>query len=867
MNLLRSTTWCSLTLCASIVTTLAQQPVPSPQEVFGFPMGADTKLIDWSQIASYLSVVDRTSDRVTVEQIGTTTLGKPFLMAVISSENTIHDLQKHKAIQRSLALPFAVDSATAARLVGEGKTVVLITLNIHSTEIAASQESVELIYELATSETQAIREILDHVIVLIIPSLNPDGQQLVSQWYRKTVGTAAEGTAPPELYHHYAGHDNNRDWFMYSLAESRLTARVLYHEWFPEIVFDQHQMGSNGPRLFLPPYADPVNPNVDPLISAEVNLLGKYMVAGLQQKGFKGVVTGTMFNAYFEGTMSKTPLWHNRIGILSEAASARIASPLYFPKGSLQGMGMGLPENKQQTNFLDPWAGGWWRLRDIIEYEKAATYRLLEYAARFKRDVKMNFYALNRKAISSGLEEAPRAYVLPADQHDVSAALTLIDRLLFAGVKVGQTTAPVSAFGRTIPAGSFVISLAQPAWAYIKDLFETQKYPDLLEYPGGPPQRPYDVTGWTMPMAMGVESIRFDTAFGAETTPVAEVLLSGRVPKRKDGYYLVERRHGASYGVVNDLLRRKVPVFEVTEARSGFERGTFAVAASDVEAGLMQDYARLWRLPIQEIGNDRDLPLRKIRAANVGVYQPWATSMDEGWTRLVLDSLHFTYRSLHNEDFRKKNPEFSKQLDVIILPDMSTSMIVEGRRRSEEARFSDDEDRTLGTPERPKQFQGGIETQGVDALKKFVEEGGTLLAFGEASNFVIEKLHVPAVNVLKGISTKEFYAPGSLLAVELDQRHPLTQGMRDEAIVHFENSPTFRPLPYTREVSVIASYRDENPLRSGWLKGEERLRNRAAMLEIPVGKGRVVLYGFSVQHRSQMHGTFKLFLNALLVAQ
>lgn len=865
MNFLRSAAWCSLLFCASMATAPAQGSIPSPQEMFGFPMGADTKLIDWSQIVSYLSMVDRKSDRVIVEQIGMTTLGKPFLMAVVASASTIRDLQKYKAIQRSLALPLDTDSVAAARLAAEGKSVVLITLNIHSTEIAASQEAVELIYELATSDDEAIRKILDEVIVLIIPSLNPDGQQLVTDWYRKTLGTAAEGTAPPELYHHYAGHDNNRDWYMYNLAESRHTARVLYHEWFPEIVMDQHQMGSNGPRLFLPPYADPVNPNIDPLVSAGVNLLGNYMVAGLQQEGFKGVVTGTTFNAFFEGTMSKTPLWHNRIGILSEAASVRIASPLYFPKGSLQGMGVGLPENKQQTNFLDPWEGGWWRLRDIIEYEKAATYRLLEYAARFKREVKLNFYTLNRKAISRGSSETPRAYVLPADQHDVSAALTLVDRLLFAGVKVGQTTGPLAAGGRRIPAGSYLISLAQPAQAYIKDLFEAQKYPDLLEYPGGPPQRPYDVTGWTMPMVMGVEVIRFDTAFAAETVPVVEVLLSGRVPKLKGGYYLIERRHGASYGLVNDLLRKKVPVYECTETRGTVERGTFAVAAGDVDAGLMQDFARSWRLPVLEIGNERGLPLRRIRAAKIGVYQPWATSMDEGWTRLVLDSLKFTYRSLHNEDFRRKNAELRKQFDVIILPSMSTSMIVEGRRRSEESRFSDEEDRVLGTPERPKQYQGGIDPQGVDALRTFVDEGGTVLTFGEASNFAIEKLRVPAVNVLKGVSSKEFYAPGSLLAVELDPTHPLTAGMQDEAIVHFENSPTFRPLPYTREVSVVASYRDENPLRSGWLKGEERLRNRAAMLEIPVGKGRVVLYGFGVQHRAQTHGSFKLFLNALIV--
>jgi hypothetical protein len=432
-------------------------------------------------------------------------------------------------------------------------------------------------------------------------------------------------------------------------------------------------------------------------------------------------------------------------------------------------------------------------------------------------------------------------------------------------VKVFQTTAPATVEARGVPAGSYVIPLAQSSRAYIKDLFETQQYPDLLDYPGGPPQQPYDVTGWTVPMAMGVEAIPVDHEIEVGTTPVVEVLLSGRAPRLKQGYYMLERQHSDAYGMVNDLLRKSVPVMTLAEARDSLQRGTFAVPASGVDATLFQQFARRWHIPVGEFEGGGSLPLQKVRPARIGIYQPWVTSMDEGWTRLVLDSLHFAYRTLHNEDFRKAKAELRKQLDVIILPDMSTSMIVDGRRRRDEGRFLDEESPVLGTPERPKAYQGGIGSEGVEALKKFVKEGGTLLAFGEASDFAIDKLRVPAVNVLNGVSSKEFFAPGSLLEVMLDTTHPLTQGMQETAIVHFENSPTFRPLPYDREVAVIARYGDANPLRSGWLRGEERLHERAAMLEIPVGEGRVVLYGFSVQHRAQMHGTFKLFLNALYI--
>ncbi|MEW6736891.1 MAG: M14 family metallopeptidase, partial [Acidobacteriota bacterium] len=486
MNSLKQTlTLLLLTALFCVSGQASTEKISSPQEVFGFRIGEDRKLIDWSQIVSYFNKVDEQSDRVIVKELGKSTLGKPFLAAIISSEQNIKKLARYQQIQRELAKPYTLSADAAAALIGEGKTVVLITLNIHSTEIAASQESVELLHEFATGNSPQQQRILENVIIVLVPSLNPDGQQLVVDWYRKTVGTPAEGTNPPELYHPYAGHDNNRDWFMYNLVESRHTARLLYHEWFPEIVFDQHQMGASGPRLFLPPYADPVNPNVHPLLTAQVNLLGKYMVTELQRQGFKGVVTGSVFNAYFEGTMSKTPLWHNRIGILSEMASAYLATPVFFPKNSLNGFGQELPENKTQTNYLEPWLGGWWRLRDIIDYEKAVTYSLLEFAAIFKSQVKTNFYNLNRESISRGQKEAPYGYLVPHDQHDPNATAEMINRLIIGGAEVTQTTMPLMINNRKIPAGSYYISLAQPARAYVKDLLEVQRYPDLKQYPGG----------------------------------------------------------------------------------------------------------------------------------------------------------------------------------------------------------------------------------------------------------------------------------------------------------------------------------------------------------------------------------------------
>ncbi|TDI85473.1 MAG: hypothetical protein E2O78_04495, partial [Caldithrix sp.] len=330
------------------------QTIPSPEQMFGFKMGSDKKLIDWDQILSYFQMLNNNSKRVQVVELGQTTLGRPMIMAIIGAEETMANLQKYQSIQQQLARPFDLDAFKAEALVRTGKLVFLITMNIHSTEIASSQESVELAYELATANSVRVGKILDNVLILLIPSLNPDGQDMVTEWYLKDVGTEYEGSRMPMKYHHYADHDNNRDWHFFNLVESRNVAKVLYHDWYPEIVMDQHQMGSHGARLFLPPYADPVNPNVAPALMASVNMLGKHVVSDLHDQGFQGVVTGTIFNAFFEGTMSKTPLWHNRIGILTEAASTRVASPIFFPKTSLRGMGIDLPDYSQQTNFLDP---------------------------------------------------------------------------------------------------------------------------------------------------------------------------------------------------------------------------------------------------------------------------------------------------------------------------------------------------------------------------------------------------------------------------------------------------------------------------------------------------------------------------------
>lgn len=844
-------------LMVGILSPLTAQHIQSPEEVFGFKMGADRRLVNWEQIVSYFTMLDK-SPRVQVEELGKTTLGRPMIMAIISSEETLRSLETYRKIQEQLARPFTLSERRARRLTHDGKIVVLLTMNIHSSEIAASQESLELAYQLATADDDKTRSILNNVILLMVPSLNPDGQDMITKWYLSTVGTPYEGSPMPYKYHHYADHDNNRDWHFFNLKETRNVAKVLYREWYPEIVMDQHQMGSAGARFFLPPYADPVNPNVAPTITADINLVGNYIVSRMHERGLKGVVTGTIFNAYFEGTMSKTPLWHNRIGILTEAASVRYATPLYFPKSSLHGMGIDLPSYSQQTNFLDPWPGGWWRLRDIVEYQKTAALALLEIASNYKERFMLNFFRLNKRAIEVGRQDHPQAYVIPLNQHDPSNAVELLRRLRIANVDIYTATADFDTPQGRFHRGDFVVPLQQPARAYIKDVMERQHYPNLKEYPDGPPRQPYDVTAWTFPLQMGVKAVALEEPLSVPLTPT-EPRLAMDTSAITPGWLAIERRYTGSFRLVNTLLKEKIDVYELTGWDDGYPPGTFAVWCSKEQLSAYREKSTAFEVPMHPFKRQEQyvqLAARKLRPARIGIYQPWIPrAYDEGWLRFVLDEFGFDYTILHNVDIQGK-ANLAKEFDVLIFGSQGSSWIMEGK--PEKPR-----EKKLGEPEIKKEFRGGVGARGVEHLKDFMMKGGTVLFFGDACNFAMEKLHLPANNPLKKADRKSFFIPGSILRMTLDGSDPLTYGMPAEIPVYFNNNVVLQLQPYPSEISEIGFFDDHDLLMSGWAVGTEKLFGKVALARIPVGKGSAILYAFRPQHRGQTYGTVKLIFNAL----
>jgi hypothetical protein len=840
----------------------------SPEAFLGFKVGADRQLADYNQIQAYFKKLASESPRIKVLEIGTTSLDKPMIMAVISSEANMAKLEAYRGIARKLRDAAGLSADEARKLSREGKAILFITCSLHATEIAASQMSMELAYNLAVGRTPFDADkILNDVIVLLAPAINPDGVQMVTDWYRKYVGTPFEGGNMPWLYHRYAGHDNNRDFFMFNLPETRAVNTVLYHEWLPQVHIDEHQMGSTGARLFIPPFMDPPLPNAPPLLWKSVNLLGAGMSYDLQKNGFSGVEHGRSFTGWWIGACDDTDWLHNCVGLLSEMASVRIASPIKIEPTEIP------KEYANKTmNFIDPWPGGWWRLRDIVDYELTLSLSLIKTMSLHKEDFLFNFYKMNRQAIDTRAPGQPYAFVIPSRQNDTPTALKMIDVLMRGGLEIHQAKENFLADGKAYPAGSFVVLLNQPYKAYAWTLLEKQKYPDLRQYPGGPPIPPYDSAGWTLPLQMGVACDEIEEAFKAklekiDRAPTPEI----RTPAPAAGWIALDSRANASFAVVFGLLKDKA---EVYRSQSPFKAGDFELAAgsfliknSPAAAKSLPGLLGRWRLDARGLEDVSAVAKSPVRNPRIGLYQSWRGSMDEGWTRYIFDDMGIPYATLHNADF--KPPQEAKdtkvnlkdKYDVLVFADESYDIIKTGKPspNSERARF-------MGPANWPPEYEGGIDKEGVEALKAFVEQGGILVTLNNACELVFKEFQPPARNALEGVDRAKFFCPSSILKLVVDNGTPIGYGLPREAPAMFVRSlamDTSLP-PYDWDRKVVASYPAEDILLSGWLLGPEVIARKAAVVDTQYKKGRIILIGIRCQHRAESHGTYKFLLNALL---
>jgi len=819
-------------IVALVLAVQTAEPPIRPSAHLGFEPGTDSMLADWKQLSGYMNRLAQQSRYVRVDTLGRTTEGRPFLLMAITAPQNQERLADIKRAQALLADPRRLSDARLADIRAKQPAVILISNNIHSTEIASSQMAMTLAYRLVTDST--LRPLLDSVVVLMIPSMNPDGLDSVVSWYRRYKGTRYEGGPLPWLYHKYIGHDNNRDWFMLTQVETRLVTRMLYKEWFPEIVYDVHQMGANGVRLFVPPFQDPVNPNLDPAIVAGINLVGVQMASDLYDAGMTGVAHQQTYDLWWHGGFRSTPTRHNMIGILTEAASARLASPVTLPLDSVRQPGPGV-------NYPAPWPGGTWHMGDIVRYELIAAQALVRLAARDRLNTIDRFVGLGRRAVDAGMAGNPFAYVLPVEQRDPESWAALANVLLAGGVEVWRAAEPFTADGRRYSAGSLVIPMAQPYRAHAKDLLEPQRYTPVNDRP------PYDVAGWTLPYTMDVRADVVNAAFNANLVKVDTVVPApGRIEGAGEVFLLKNRTNGESQAIAALL----------TAGQSVTVLGdSLMVRGPRARAILTEQAARhgFTATAVQNAPPTGQARTRQ-RMPRIGLYQPWTGNIDEGWTRWLFEQYGISYTTVRDSDLKKGG--LRQRFDVLVLPDAESGSLLHG----------------LDTTRIPLQYAGGMTERGADAISVFVRGGGTLVCLDGSSNFAIARLNLPVVNVLGGEASGpqvlRFYAPGSIFGTVLGEGgaggagSSVTLGIHDSLKVYFESSAAFTVSGPAR---ALATYPRE-PLRSGYARFQERLEGKAALVEAPLGSGRVILFGFRPQFRGQTHGTFKLLFNAVLLA-
>ena len=764
-----TTTACLLTVLlaasihfSSIHLEANQSNIPAPADVLGFTPGDDRKLASWDQVVEYFKRLDQASDRVVFEELGKSTMGKPFVMATISSPANIARLDEFKKIQEQLADPRklgppGVRDRKAAELISRGKTIVLITCGIHSTEVGSYLSSMLIAHRLASSNEAEIQRILDNTIILLVPSLNPDGVDIVKNWYDKTLGTPYEGTDPPELYHKYTGHDDNRDWYAFTQVETQITVDKIHNVWHPQIVHDIHQQGAFGSRLFLPPYMQPVEPNVPRQIVEGYTELGNYLARQMRGKGFQGVTTDSTYDAWSPSRAYSH--YHGGVRILSETASARIASPIKVKFEDLSS-NEGYDPKKESANFGPLWHGGEWHLRDITNTMTTCAFFLLKHAAENREAWLKRFYAIGSEAVRPRKTGEVWGYRLSNEPgYNESKVEKILAR---AQVEVGRShdTTPI-------------ISLAQPYGGFARAVLEERLYPDLRNF-AGHPIAPYDVTAHTLPLLMDIK------------------------------------------------VKRLSAPFKYQKLKGGFGWGTG-------EGGV-----------------------KPSGSPKTALYQSWVPTNDEGWTRWILETEDKSFLTVHDSQIRKGN--LASEWRTIVIPDQPARTVLNGYR--------------AGTM--PPEFTGGLGQEGVKALREFVEDGGTLVCLNRASDFAIDQFKLPLRNIVAGLPKTQFYVPGSILRLELDPSLKLAKGMPKESIAWAEDSPVFEVTHEANSsvpaanVHIIGWYpREKDPLLSGWLLGGERIKGKAALVEVTMGKGRIILFGFRPQYRGQSLATYPLFFNSL----
>ncbi len=861
---------------ALLVSATLFAQVPAPESVLGHKPGDDFFLADYDQSLAYFQKLAASTDKLKLVKAGKTTEGRDWYFAIISSAQNLRDFEKYRDAARRLALVKGLSEADAHALAHTGKVIVHIDGGLHATEVAGAQHTIQLAYNLVNGNTPEIRNILDNVILLLWFSINPDGQNMVAHWYTQNLKTPYEVSNMPGLWQEYIGHDNNRDGYMNNMIESQVVTKYEL-EYYPTVFYNHHQTAPFPARIWIPPFGDPVSAETNPLMWRWINKFGMSMAAYLDEHDIPGAMHRGRFDDWYPGFIDHVNNFRNTISFLTETALYRYATPHFYTLDEF-------PRDKQDLRaevfYPSPWKGGWWRLSDACNTMLAASMAVLDTAAKYREELLYTRYEAGRQTIERFRHDPPYAYVIPNEQRDLPTAETLVQKLITDGIEVNRASDNFKANGVTYKAGSWVVLMDQPFAALVKELFEVQKYPEFrstgapitndaggrggrgqqaaatVPAPGAAgggrggrgnagggaaaptslSQLPYDVTGWTLPMQMGVEAVAVSEPVGDEARHTLRRIdnvetIAGKV-QGSGPVFAFSHNSNAALKAVNEILdaggsitfgKTDDMIYATGRVAPIFEKdGVDAKSMAEAPAGFA------------------------VKKPRIAVYEPWAGNIDEGWTRWIFEQFHFPFTRLRNAEIQ--GGHLNEMFDTIVIAEMSTRQIMDGMQ--------------AGTV--PGEYAGGIGEDGADALREFVDRGGTLITLGNASLFPIDQFKIPVTNALAGLRPDQFFCSGTLLKAEIKEpTHPVVAGLPADLTVMFERNVAFDTRPNFRGKILAAYPKDRNPLRSGYLLGPEHLEGKAAALDVNFGSGHIIMIGFRTQWRGQSHGTYKLLFNAV----
>jgi hypothetical protein len=841
------------------------QTVTEPEKILGFKVGQDYHLATYTQAITYLKVLEKESEKIKLYDMGKTCMDQTMTYAVITSPANMTKLDSYKQTSKRLSNVKGISEEEAHKLASEGKAIVYIDGGLHASECAPAQHNIQLAYDLVAATDKKTQRILNDVIIVLVFA-NPDGMNLLAEWYHPNVGTPYEISSMPELYHKYAGHDNNRDSYIANLRETQNINKLINKEWYPVILYNHHQTAPFPARIWTPPNSEPTNPNVHPLIVRWQNLIGSAMGQAFDEEGKEGAISRIIFDTWYPGYVTQVVDSHNIISILTETALYRYATPHFY---TIRDFPKEYQDLTMSAFYPNPWKGGWWRFKDAVDYCLTASKAVLDVASKYREELMLNKYQMGKDVIEKFKKEPPFAWIIPEKQNDPGASALLLDRMILLGIDIYQSKKAFTSDGVHYPEGTYIIPMNQPFALFIKNVFEEQHYPDLRKYPDlwqglirskkfeGAPFESYDMMGWTLPYQFGVNVYAANSPVEVEMSSLKKVIPPpGAITGSPRYAYLIDHRANASFTATNRILKQGGIIewgkksFEVRGTK--FPEGTIIVPSRSVTRSFMEKLAEEFHIQITGIAEKPKTETHNIRNVKIGLYKSWRANADEGWTRFILENHEFPFQSVYDADIRAGN--LNANYDAIIMPDTYNSdMVIKGHAK--------------GTM--PPKYVGGITVNGLRNLKHFVNQGGTLIFINASCNLAVDNFRLPVRNVMKKVKKKDFVCDGSILRAEFDTAHLLAYGMPKESGTVFDNSCAFEIMPSfeaDKKPKSVARYPAENPLMSGWIHGEKLIQQKSIIMDVPYGKGKVILLGFPVQFRAQPYGTFKLLFNALFYA-